>query len=66
MFVSFLKQGILKWDVFRFQEFQMQTQVLYKTLKSLEKRQVGPHLEQLLTRINFNNYLSDHNGFIIT
>jgi len=46
-------------------EFQTQTQVLYKTLKSLEKRQMGTHLEQLLTRLNFNNFLAENNGLLI-
>lgn len=46
-------------------EFQVQTQALYKTLRSLEKRQIGSHLEQLLTRLNFNNFLAENNGFII-
>lgn len=31
----------------------------------MEKRQLGSHLEQLLTRINFNNYLAENDGFII-
>lgn len=29
----------------------------------LEKKQSGSNLEQLLTRINFNNYLAEHDGF---
>lgn len=46
-------------------DFQNHTHVLYKSFKSLEKRQLGSHLEQLLTRINFNNYLADNDGFLI-
>ena len=48
-----------------YKEFQNQTHVLYATFKALEKRQLGSHLEQLLTRINFNNYLAENDGFII-
>ena len=47
------------------QDFQNHTHVLYKSFKSLERRQLGSHLEQLLTRINFNNYLADNDGFLI-
>ncbi|CAF0746103.1 unnamed protein product, partial [Brachionus calyciflorus] len=43
--------------------FQRQTSTLYQALRGLEKRQLGSHLEQFLTRINFNNYLAEHNGF---
>ncbi len=46
-------------------DFQNQTHVLYKTFRTLEKRQMGSQLEQLLTRINFNGYLADNDGFLI-
>lgn len=46
-------------------DFQNHTHVLYKSFKSLERRQLGSHLEQLLTRINYNNYLADNDGFLI-
>jgi hypothetical protein len=45
-------------------EFQNQTHGLYVMFKSIEKRQPGSHLEQLLTRLNFNNYLAEHNGVL--
>lgn len=46
-------------------DFQNHTHVLYKSFKSLERRQLGSHLEQLLTRINYNNYLADNDGFLM-
>jgi len=50
---------------FIIRDFQNHTHVLYKTFKTLEKRQMGSQLEQLLTRINFNGYLADNDGFLI-
>lgn len=46
-------------------DFQLHTHTLYKSFKNLERRQLGSHLEQLLTRINFNSYLADNDGFLI-
>jgi hypothetical protein len=48
-----------------FKEFQNRTNILYSTFKTLQKRQLGSHLEQLLTRINFNNYFAQNNGLLI-
>lgn len=48
------------------QNFRTQTSLLYKTFKSIEKRQMGTHLEQLLTRINFNNYMEEREGHLGT
>jgi hypothetical protein len=51
--------------LFRLKEFQTRTRILYTTFETLQKRQVGSHLEQLLTRINFNNYFAQNNGLLI-
>ena len=45
-----------------FQNFQRQSNLLFKILSSVRSHQASPHLAQLLLRIDFNKYFTNAGG----
>jgi hypothetical protein len=51
-------------NLFYFQNFQGQSNLLFKILSSVRSHNASPHLAQLLLRLDFNRYFSIAGGLL--
>jgi gamma-tubulin complex component 4 len=62
--LPFCSVFLLTKNIFYFQNFQGQSNLLFKILSSVRSHNASPHLAQLLLRLDFNRYFSIAGGLL--